>query len=144
MLQNAVRISVDGYTVSINRLKINGYVNNLAVVLQMYRQILNVDAAFGIFVMDNDRCLVIGRSSSDGINVAGIIKNMGGGGHPGAIGSDCGPQHIRPLHRGVHLHGVSALKERSKGTCAKGPLAGAPDTCFLREPAPHCGHAHRP
>jgi len=84
MLQNAVRISVDGYTVSINRLKINGYVSNLAVVLQMYRQILNVDAAFGIFVMNNDRCLVIGRSSSDGINVAGIMKNMGGGGHPGA------------------------------------------------------------
>jgi tRNA nucleotidyltransferase (CCA-adding enzyme) len=59
-------------------------VSNLAVVLQMYRQILNVDAAFGIFVMDNDRCLVIGRSSSDGINIAGIMQNMGGGGHPGA------------------------------------------------------------
>jgi len=84
MLQNAVRISVDGYTVSINRLKINGYVSNLAVVLQMYRQILNVDAAFGVFVMDNDRCMVIGRSATDEINIAGIMQNMGGGGHPGA------------------------------------------------------------
>ena len=50
----------------------------------MYRQILNVDAAFGVFAIDEDRCLVVGRSRSDAINVGAIMKNMGGGGHPGA------------------------------------------------------------
>jgi tRNA nucleotidyltransferase (CCA-adding enzyme) len=84
MLRNAPRTTVDGYAVSINRLRVCGYVSNLAVVVQMYRQILNVDAAFGIFEMDGNRCLVIGRSMTDGINVATIMRQLGGGGHPSA------------------------------------------------------------
>ena len=84
MLQNAKRILLGGYTVSINRVGLRGYVSNLAVVVQMYRQILNVDAAFGVFALEGDRCLVIGRSNTAGINVASIMRHMGGGGHPGA------------------------------------------------------------
>jgi len=84
MLQNSPRTLVDGYAVSIKRLRVNGYVSNLAVVLQMYRQILNVDAAFGVFELDSNRCLVIGRSVAEGIDVAAIMRHMGGGGHPGA------------------------------------------------------------
>jgi len=84
MLENAPRIIVDGNSLSINRLRVRGYVSNLAVVVQMYRQILNVDTAFGVFEMDGNRCLVIGRSTADGIDVANIMRHMGGGGHPGA------------------------------------------------------------
>ncbi len=58
--------------------------NNLAVVVQMYREILNVDTAFGVFKLDKNRCLVIGRSTANGIDVATIMRHMGGGGHPGA------------------------------------------------------------
>ena len=81
MLHNAPRTIVDGYTVSIRRLRVNGYVGNLAVVVQMYRKILNVDAAFGVFEMNANRCLVIGRSMAEGIDVAAIMRHMGGGGH---------------------------------------------------------------
>ena len=34
--------------------------------------------------MDGNRCLVIGRSTTDGIDVAAIMRHMGGGGHPQA------------------------------------------------------------
>jgi tRNA nucleotidyltransferase (CCA-adding enzyme) len=81
MLHNSPRTLVDGYAVSIKRLRVNGYVSNLAVVLQMYRQILNVDAAFGVFELDANRCLVIGRSVAEGIDVAAIMRHLGGGGH---------------------------------------------------------------
>lgn len=84
MLDNASKMKVDGYDVSINRLKVSGHVGNLAVVVHMYRQILNVDAAFGVFEMDGNRCLVIGRSATAGIDVATIIRPMGGGGYPRA------------------------------------------------------------
>jgi CBS domain-containing protein len=84
MLRQSERIIIDGYSVSINRLKVRGYTSNLALVVQMYRQILNVDAAFGIFAMDGNRCLVIGRSKAEGIDIAAIMRNMGGGGHPAA------------------------------------------------------------
>ncbi len=84
MLHNAPRTIVDGYAVSIKRLRVNEYVGNLAVVVQMYRKILNVDAAFGVFEMNGNRCLVIGRSVAEGIDVAAILRHMGGGGHQAA------------------------------------------------------------
>jgi tRNA nucleotidyltransferase (CCA-adding enzyme) len=84
MLRNAPRTVVDGYAVSIKRLWVSGYVGNLAVVVQMYRQIMNVDAAFGVFELNSNRCLVIGRSVTEGIDVGAIMQHMGGGGHPGA------------------------------------------------------------
>jgi len=84
MLRNANRSVIDGHSVSINRQRVNGYVGNLAVVMQMYRKIMNVDSAFGIFEMDGNRCLVIGRSTADGFDMAAIMRHMEGGGHPGA------------------------------------------------------------
>jgi nanoRNase/pAp phosphatase (c-di-AMP/oligoRNAs hydrolase) len=85
MLKTAPRTKIDTFTVSINIMHIDGHVNNLSLVVNMYRDILNVDAAFGIFVHnDHEKCIVIGRSSVEDINVGSIMRSMGGGGHPGA------------------------------------------------------------
>lgn len=85
MIKTAPRMKVNHFSVSINAVHIEGHVNNLSLVVNMYRDILNVDAAFGIFVhKDTDRCIVIGRSSVDDINIGSIMRSMGGGGHPGA------------------------------------------------------------
>ena len=85
MLQSAKRSKLSGYTVSINICRIEGHVGNLSIVVQMYRDILNVDAAFGLFYdKDKDRCMIIGRSNTDGLDVGEIMREMGGGGHPGA------------------------------------------------------------
>ncbi len=85
MLQSAKRSKLSGYTVSINICRIEGHVGNLSIVVQMYRDILNVDAAFGLFYdKDKDRCMIIGRSNTDGLDVGKIMREMGGGGHPGA------------------------------------------------------------
>lgn len=85
MVQTAQRTSVNGYNISFNKINIKGHVDNLAVVVRMYREILNVDAAFGIFLTDKpERCIVIGRSINDGIDVGKIMTGLGGGGHPGA------------------------------------------------------------
>ena len=46
---------------------------------------MNVDAAFGIFCLpDQDKCMVIGRSDADSLNIGDIMRSLGGGGHPGA------------------------------------------------------------
>ncbi len=85
MLQNARRINVNGHSISINKIDVEGYVDSLAVVVRMYLEIVNVDAAFGIFSdSERDRCMVIGRSSVDGFDVGSIMRSMGGGGHPHA------------------------------------------------------------
>jgi len=85
MLQSAKRDRVNGYSVSFNRLNLKNYVDNLAVVVHMYREILNVDAAFGIFVdEERNRCMIIGRGNADGFDIGTIMRSMGGGGHPAA------------------------------------------------------------
>jgi tRNA nucleotidyltransferase (CCA-adding enzyme) len=85
MLQTARRIKINGYSVSINKVDVSGYVDSLAVVVRMYMDIVNVDAAFGIF-SDSSRgqCMVIGRSSVETFDVGSITRSMGGGGHPNA------------------------------------------------------------
>ena len=85
MLKDTDREKINGNTVSIATLNIKGHVDSLAVVVRMFREILNVDAAFGIFFDDkSNRCVVIGRSRSDRIDVGAIMRSAGGGGHPGA------------------------------------------------------------
>lgn len=88
MLQDSNRIKINGYTISISRIDIDGHVGGLALVVRMYRDIVNVDAAFGLFVSQEKngrpKCMVIGRSDHEGLNVGMLMKSMGGGGHPGA------------------------------------------------------------
>ena len=85
MIQKARRLEVSGFTISIVKMDIEGRVQNLAMVLQMYREIVNVDAAFGIFQdVEQKKCVVIGRSSIDEINIGLLMRSLGGGGHPGA------------------------------------------------------------
>ena len=85
MIQQADKSDVAGFNVSIVSMDITGHIQNLSMVVQMYREIVNVDAAFGIFKdVERERCMVIGRSNIDGINIGSIMRSMGGGGHPGA------------------------------------------------------------
>jgi len=85
MLQSAKKTRIGSYQISFNQVKINGYVNNLAVVVGMYREIFNVDVAFGIFLhKERGNSIVIGRSGANGLDVGKIMRAMGGGGHPAA------------------------------------------------------------
>ena len=85
MLQRARRKRINGHAVCFGRVVLDGHVDSLALVVRMYREILNVDAAFGIFENPaKNTCMIIGRSISDGIHVGSIMRGLGGGGHPGA------------------------------------------------------------
>ncbi len=85
MLQTANRVKLNGNMISTNKLEIQGHVDSLAIVVRMYMEIVNVDAAFGIFLEPaRGRCMVIGRSRGDNFDVGAIMRSMGGGGHPNA------------------------------------------------------------
>jgi len=85
MIESANRTKLNGYKLSMSRVEIQGHVESLALVVRMYREILNVDAAFGIFSSnDGKRNIVIGRSNAATLNIGSIMKGLGGGGHPGA------------------------------------------------------------
>ena len=85
MLQRADRSEVNGFSVSVSQVEIYNRVENLAMVMQMYRELMNVDVAIGIFQdVKKDKCMVIGRSGVDEINIGVLMRSLGGGGHPGA------------------------------------------------------------
>jgi nanoRNase/pAp phosphatase (c-di-AMP/oligoRNAs hydrolase) len=85
ILQQARRVKINGHRVSVNKVFLEEHVDSLAVVMRMAMEILNVDAAFGIFVAsEKKRCMVIGRSQTDQLDVGAIMRSMGGGGHPRA------------------------------------------------------------
>ena len=108
MLQHARRCKVKGHRISINKMVVDGHIDSLAVVVRMYMEILNVDAAFGIFSEpEQGRCMVIGRGQTDGLDVGALMRSMGGGGHPRAgsaqlkaVHPDAVEQWIRELIQG--------------------------------------------
>jgi nanoRNase/pAp phosphatase (c-di-AMP/oligoRNAs hydrolase) len=84
MLKKPKKQNIKDFSISFSVQTISGHVDRLSLVVQLYREIVNVDAAFGIFIRDENRCIVIGRSNREEINIGSIMKSIGGGGHPGA------------------------------------------------------------
>ncbi|MCW7754682.1 CBS domain-containing protein [Desulfobotulus sp. H1] len=81
----AAKVDVKGHRIAVSRMVIEGHVGNLSVVINMYREIMNVDAAFGIFTdLERQRTFVIGRSKTEDLNVGSVMRSLGGGGHPAA------------------------------------------------------------
>ncbi len=100
MMQRTEKIDINGQSISLITLPLEGHVEMLSMVVHMYRKIINVDAAFVIFTKNNGNCMIIGRSDIPGIDVGAIMRNLGGGGHPNAgaamIRNKCGePGHLK-------------------------------------------------
>lgn len=83
MMKATEKRKINGHTIGFNSVSLDKKVTNLAAIMNMYRKIINVDALFVIFRMDN-RNTIIGRSGQENINIGEIMKSFGGGGHAGA------------------------------------------------------------
>ena len=85
LLKSARRKKINGYRIGFGKLTVKGHVESLAVGVRMYLDIVNVDAAFGLFETGGQgKCIVIGRSAVEGLNIGSIMRCLGGGGHPAA------------------------------------------------------------
>ncbi len=84
MMKSTEKTTINNNSVGFNVIKLDKKVTNLAVIVNMYRKIINVDALFVIFVNDGNRYTIIGRSGIDTINIGTIMNSFGGGGHAGA------------------------------------------------------------
>lgn len=84
MMRESKKFVVNNHSIGMNVIKLDRKVTNLASIVNMYRKIINVDAVFIIFISDEKRSTVIGRSGIDMIDIGAIMKTLGGGGHPGA------------------------------------------------------------
>ncbi len=101
LLASARRLKVNGFSIGIGQIEIHGHVDSLALVVRLIRELLNVDAAIGLFYNpERERCMVIGRSGVEELNIGSIMRHLGGGGHPGAGSA---------LMKGVQPHAIEEM-----------------------------------
>jgi nanoRNase/pAp phosphatase (c-di-AMP/oligoRNAs hydrolase) len=85
MMKNPEQRRVNGYNLSFASVPVEGHVANLSVVVNMFLDLENSDAAFGVFFDEEaGKCMVIGRGKAENLDMGKLMRNLGGGGHPGA------------------------------------------------------------
>lgn len=84
MLESAQRIDVGGLKIGLCLQPVKSGLTMLANLVTRYKEFKGLDAALGIFPTDLDKCMVIGRSNPQGIDVGRVMRTLGGGGHAGA------------------------------------------------------------
>lgn len=103
MLKSVQRKRINGYRIAIGKLEIEGHVDNLAMVVGMYMDIANVDAAFGLFQSqgkNQKKCIVIGRAANDALDIGRMMRSLGGGGHTSAgsaLLKDVSPEAVEEM-----------------------------------------------
>ena len=83
MMKGTEKRIINDHSIGFNIVPIESKVSTLSSIVNMYRQIINVDAIFVIFITD-DRYTVIGRSAVEHIHIGEVMRQLGGGGHAGA------------------------------------------------------------
>jgi nanoRNase/pAp phosphatase (c-di-AMP/oligoRNAs hydrolase) len=84
MLDSSQSYTFGGYRVGVLLVQIDSGLSMLSSVVAKYKEIKGLDAAIGIFTTGSDRCMVIGCTGAQEIDIGGIMRKLGGGGHTGA------------------------------------------------------------
>ncbi|MEW6328202.1 MAG: CBS domain-containing protein [Thermodesulfobacteriota bacterium] len=83
LIQSASTYTIRGIDIVISKLTVNKYVGDLAVLVHKLMDMENLDVLFCLASME-DRIFIIARSRNPEVNVAAILADFGGGGHPTA------------------------------------------------------------
>jgi nanoRNase/pAp phosphatase (c-di-AMP/oligoRNAs hydrolase) len=83
MLDSSETHLFGGCTVGIIQMPVASGLTQLSAVVAKYKDIKGLDGVFGVFSC-TDRSMVIGCSGAPDLDVGGVMRRLGGGGHPGA------------------------------------------------------------
>jgi methionyl aminopeptidase len=74
MVKNTNRMKINGYSISICRIHIDGHVGNLALVVRMYRDIVNVDVTTILdgYYADSNKTFCIGTPGEDAQKIVAV------------------------------------------------------------------------
>ncbi|MCK8602759.1 CBS domain-containing protein [Desulfoferrobacter suflitae] len=126
MLESSKVLEVSGYRVGVSFLPIERGMNMLASVVTKYKELKGLDAAFGIFCNESDRCVVIGRGGGTGLDVGAVVRKLGGGGHPAAGSAMVKSEHPAQVYR--HLIDLIDLAKRP--AMLVGGIMSEPQLCL--------------
>ncbi len=83
LLNEKIALTINGVEIHISTISSQGYISDLAVIVQMVMKIDNLDAFFAVVLMET-KVNIIARSRIPEVDVGKILSAMGGGGHAGA------------------------------------------------------------
>lgn len=84
ILEEAYIVKIGAVRVGICALSVKSGLTSLSTLVDKFRELRGVDAAFGVFQADTRKCMIIGRGKPRFIDIGQIMRALGGGGHPGA------------------------------------------------------------
>ena len=83
LIRNLEIRNFNGVDVALCTASLDYYVGDLAVVVSRLMELENLKAVFALILLES-KLYLIGRSRTEEINVASIMREFGGGGHPNA------------------------------------------------------------
>ena len=83
LIQSASRYTIHGIDVVIAQASLDHYIGDIAILVHKLKDMENLDVLF-VLVRMEERIYLIGRSRLEEVNVAEIVGEFGGGGHPTA------------------------------------------------------------
>jgi len=84
MLEQARVVETCGMTIGICTLEVQSGLTMLASLVEKYKTFKGLDGVFGLFLTDQNKVMVIGRSDPRTVDVGNVVRRLGGGGHPAA------------------------------------------------------------
>jgi nanoRNase/pAp phosphatase (c-di-AMP/oligoRNAs hydrolase)/CBS domain-containing protein len=84
MLDQAQVVTLGGMKIGICARPVQSGLTMLATLVEKYKEFKGLDAVFGVFLTDQNKTMIIGRSNPDALDVGAVVRALGGGGHPGA------------------------------------------------------------
>ncbi len=84
MLAESDIMSAGSLNIGICAQQVDKGLNMLPSVVNKFKDIKGLDAAFGIFPMNAGKTAVIGRGSAGELDIGALMRKLGGGGHAGA------------------------------------------------------------
>ena len=83
MIQSIQRIAINGIEVAITSVAFENYLPDFSFLVHKMVKMENINAVFALGLMEN-KVHIVGRSSTDEVDVGSILSALGGGGHPSA------------------------------------------------------------
>lgn len=139
MLEDSETIRLGPSRVGICARQVQSGLTSLAQLVEKYREFKGLDATFGIFQADSQKSMVIGRGNPRFFDIGHIMRELGGGGHPGAgsaiIRKTC-PEDAARKVKALIADGCSRKTEVRK-------VMSAPDRFIVDESATMADASHQ-
>ena len=127
MLSVSETCKVAGYTLGLAFMAVESGLTSLAMVVAKYKEITGVDTALGVFAIEGDnKCMVIGRGGSSGLDLGAMMRKLGGGGHPGAGSAMVKSEDPETLYQKIR----TLLKEMDRPEVCVRDIMSAPKHCL--------------